>query len=90
MTLPDKRERDAPYTQAELEQVRRIRQRRRRVLILFLTYLPAAALGSLVHERVGIVTAVVWMVAIGITGSILGWSSCPRCHQACFTRPVLG
>jgi hypothetical protein len=83
MALPDELERANAYSRSDVE-IRRNRRRLARVLILFFTFVPAVFLASQVQEELAIVVALGWIVAAAAALISLSWSSCPRCHQACF------
>jgi hypothetical protein len=81
LSTPDQAE---PPRESEKDGFWSLRLRRRWVLTVLVTYLPAAGMTSLIHERVGVVVAVCWMIAYAAAGMILASSKCPRCGERCF------
>ena len=63
-----------------------IRRRRAWMWLLFLTALPAIAVGTWIHPRLEVVVAVGWVLAWVAASVLHGWSRCPRCGKRCFLQ----
>jgi hypothetical protein len=72
------------HSQAQSEDILRglhgIRVKRRLLWLLFLSYLPAAGLaGFVIAPEAFAFTALAWMVAFAVTGTLVSRARCPRC-----------
>ena len=76
---------DEPPHQSEMDSYWSLRQRRRWVLGIGLTFLPIVGGAYLMHHRLGAIVAVslgAALVAALVSHSL---SRCPRCGERCFT-----
>ena len=74
---------DAP-SGSEIAGFRTLRQRRIVFWSLFIAFLPVAGGASVLGERVRLVVATCWMIAVVVSDALLAWSRCPRCDGRCF------